>query len=272
MKNMLKLESRKDEIIAMYEKGMNPYAISKEIGEYEQSVANLLRRYSHLPKRVPYLIDESYFEKIDSVDKAYFFGLIAADGSMVENGNNHQMTISLQSEDKYILELLRTSMKAEVPVREYAQSYQRKDDYIYTQSRFVTGNKKICSDLIAHGIIPRKSKTLGALLQEVEESYKIDFVRGYFDGNGSIFKSITSGTQEKNYITFRGTEEILSDIKNYLEIGNTKIYFGKGSAEGTGTYTWRFGAKKDIIKFKQAIYHENVGDFYLTRKKEKFLW
>ena len=276
---MLKLDYKKDEILQMYDNGATMYSIAKNIGEYEQAVANVVKKYRDVPKKRPYKIDEDYFEEINSVDKAYFFGLIAADGSIVNQNSKttkKSMTISLQKRDGYILELMRQAMKAEVTIKDYKQSYQKEDGNLYVQSRFVTGNSKITNDLMSHGIIPLKSKTLGPLIKEVHSDFIIDFIRGYFDGNGSITQSVTSGTKMRNYVSIRGSEDILTDIKSYLSIhlGITggAIFFSKGSEEYTGTYTWSFGAKKNIIDFKNAIYHANVKDYYIKRKKEKFLW
>lgn len=269
---MLKLEPRKDELLAMYNSGFSIYKIAKEIGEYEQAVTNLLKKYVELPKKKDYSINESYFKKIDSVDKAYFFGLIAADGAIVEyKPNKFQMTISLQSRDKSILELMKESTKADVPVREYAQSYRLENGTIFKQARFVTGNQTFCAHLINHGITPNKSKTLIDLIPEVNQEFIPDFIRGYFDGDGSIYQTITSGTKLKNYVSFRGTEDLLSGIKEYLSIEGGKVTFGSGSSAETGCFEWKFGAVKDILYFKDVIYHENVGNFYLSRKKEKFL-
>lgn len=268
-----KLDYMKDELVEMYQSGKSFYQIAKEIGEYEQAVSNVIRSVIHVPKRKPYSINEEYFKHINTVDKAYFFGLIAADGAIVRNSNNHlTMTISLKSEDGYILEKLREATEAEVTIKEYKQSYQKEGGEYSYQKRFVTANEKFVKHLMTHGVSERKSNTLGDVLKNVDREYQIDFIRGFFDGNGSIYKTVTSGTQERHYCSFRGTKEILTSIKEYLPFEGGTIYWGKGTDTDTGQYGWKFGAKKDIETFRDLIYHENIEDYYMIRKYNKFPW
>jgi hypothetical protein len=46
--------------------------------------------------------NHSYFENIDSEDKAYFLGFIYADGSIVTNGRN-TLYIVIHTKDQHIL-------------------------------------------------------------------------------------------------------------------------------------------------------------------------
>lgn len=262
-----KLDYMKDELVDMYKSGMNFSQIAKSIGEYEQAVSNVIRSVLDIPKKERLSIHEDYFKEINTMDKAYFFGLIAADGAIVYNNNNTgTMTISLHQGDRHILEELKKKTKAEVTIKDY-----EKNNGSHTQSRFVTANQVFVEHLIAHKITPRKSMTLEDIINEVEEPFKIDFIRGYFDGNGSIFKTITSGTQERYYVSFRGNDLVLRGIKNYLPITGGKIHWA-GNPNGTGQYTWTFGARKDIELFRDMIYHENIESCYLVRKHERFPW
>lgn len=269
----LKLEPQKEQILKWYDEGKTCYWISQQLGEYEQAVSNLVKRYRNVPKWEPYKINEDYFKTIDSVDKAYHFGLIAADGAMVKaTKSTWTMTISLQERDAHILHKMKRDMEAENPIATYTQQHRGRDTEFYTQSRLLISNQKFCKHLFDKDITPRKSKTLVGLSNHVQEEFIPDYIRGFFEGNGSISRTITSGEQLRNYVSFRGSEEILQDIKSSLGIEGGKIFFGKGSTPNTGTYTWRFGAKEDVIKFKDMIYHDKVGDLYFPRKKDNFLW
>lgn len=50
-------------------------------------------------------INDSFFEKIDTEEKAYFLGLFYADGCNYINGNASRVALSLQEDDKKILEI-----------------------------------------------------------------------------------------------------------------------------------------------------------------------
>lgn len=70
-------------------------------------------------------------------------------------------------------------------------------------SRLVFNSKKMVYDFINKGIVQRKSLVLKPPL--IEEKYYLPFIMGYFDGDGSIFK-----TQNKEFsISIEGTKEIL---------------------------------------------------------------
>jgi len=55
-------------------------------------------------KRIEY--DENYFATIDTEDKAYFLGLLASDGCVINNTTTHrfQVTLKLHTKDSHILE------------------------------------------------------------------------------------------------------------------------------------------------------------------------
>ena len=57
-----------------------------------------------------YGINEDYFDVIDSEDKAYFLGLLFADGCNIRCGGKHIVRIRLQEKDKYILDRFKVIM------------------------------------------------------------------------------------------------------------------------------------------------------------------
>lgn len=277
----LKLENIKEELVEMYKEGKSYYQISKEIGENQQAVSNAIRSITgEGPRKRKHAIDKEYFSKINSVDKAYYFGLIAADGAIVyqkhdEDDNpvgSPSVTISLQEEDKYILDYLKESTSYEGEIKTYKQSYQKRGTE-YRQSRFVVMDKTFCSGLIEKGITERKSKTLGRILLNVEKEFQRDAIRGFFDGNGSVVTTVTSGTQEKQYVLIRGNKDFLEELKEliYPIASNCTIRWDKGSIEGSGGWGLRFGGKQ-VNDFRDLIYHDNIGKYFLVRKYNKFFW
>lgn len=260
----LKLEKEKYELTEMYNSGMTVRQIAKSIGEYEQAVWNAINSVQKLEKRKPYQIDGTYFDSIDTVDKAYILGFIAADGCITKNNHGiSYLTITLSSKDENILELIRKYTKAENPIKRYGAYNDVKSE----QSRLTIMNQSIIDGLIANGIDYRKSLTMEKMLHNIKEPFKIDFIRGYFDGDGSVFDTVTSGTTVKQYVSFRGTEEFLLEMQAHLGVGlKAKPHLNNG------IHQWRFGAVSDVKNFRDMIYHENMNDCYMERKYKKFPW
>ncbi len=106
---------------------------------------------------------------------AYAIGLLVADGCVQKDGRH----VDLTSVDKAQAELFRKCLGLKTSV---------------STKRSGQGNIAYCmqfSDVLFHqflmgiGIFPAKSKTIGAVA--VPEEFFVDFVRGYFDGDGSSY-------------------------------------------------------------------------------------
>lgn len=249
----LKLEYMKDILVEKYESGMSIYQISKEIGEHQQAISNTLKQYTTLRKKVAYDIDNTYFEKIDSEEKAYFLGFIAADGAIIDNGGGVKvLTISINKKDIALLEKMKESMQSTHKI----QTLQK------NQVRFAFANKKVLNDLMKLGIKERKSLDLEPMLHIIPKSLKHHFIRGYFDGDGSIFWTSTSTAKKRRYVAIRGTKAFLEDIQTYFKAKGT-IQFNNG------TYQLRIGANADVEHIFQTMYKD--AHVYLERKYNKFI-
>ena len=190
-----------------------------------------------------------YFSNIDSYDKAYFLGLFAADGSIV----NETMSIELKDYDKYILELF--IQKANLKTTLVPDNRDENLRYILKFH-----SKNMVNDLNKNYIYPRKSYNNTLKIPDIDKKYIRHFIRGYFDGNGIANK--------KGYVGFCGSKTIISQIHdvlvNELEISNNKITYNKSNH----IYYIQWAKKEDTKKIFNYFY-KNISDCYLKRKKEK---
>src|SRR5690606_16603830 len=97
-----------------YEAGISTTNIGKEFNVTDKTIAKVLvdngvsLRESGTQRKI---INDNYFEDIDTEEKAYFLGLIIADGSIIrhlsEGRSNRQLSISLElkEQDGYMVEL-----------------------------------------------------------------------------------------------------------------------------------------------------------------------
>jgi len=124
-----------------------------------------------------YDVNHDFF-KIWSDDMAYILGLWWADGCISKKGNGYRFNLSQHSKDKEILEKVLEVMESNHPIRK---------DKKWNCCSLDIDSQIIPNDLISLGGSPRKSKI--ATFPEVPQKHIRSFVRGYFDGDGSVFVS-----------------------------------------------------------------------------------
>lgn len=125
--------------------------------------------------------NERYFESIDSADKAYFLGLLAADGNI--SPRLTAVRIALKESDADILEKFRTYLGTDAPKLRIKHS-KINNSFSAPQKNLCLSRINLVQDLIHHGITPNKSKTLKIKCDL--KDYKKDFLRGVWDGDGSV--------------------------------------------------------------------------------------
>lgn len=90
-----------------------------------------------------YDYDENFFEQINNPEKAYFLGLLYADGANVQLPTTKSMTIALQEQDVLILERFKKALKSEYPL---LFLNRENENHANAYRLYVYGNK-ICDDL-----------------------------------------------------------------------------------------------------------------------------
>jgi intein-encoded DNA endonuclease-like protein len=115
--------------------------------------------------------------------------------------------------------------------------------------------------LISLGVIP--NKTGSETMKYVPDEWKTDFIRGFFDGDGSI--SIRNDNSNFSCFICSQNKEILSDICNYLKIGNIVEVSKYSKAYSKPFYQWRIQKKCDLELFRNTIYSNGQS---LSRKRE----
>lgn len=214
-----------------------------------------------------YQLNENYFETIDSREKAYFLGLLAADGCIHKSipGKRHtRIALVLKEEDKYIIEKFASAINFTGNVN---TNTIRKGKYIGHQySRILFTSNKMASDLEKYGINRNKSHAL--TFPAIPKEYDYDFIRGYFDGNGSVFISNEKHWRTKKitpviHFRFCGPQELLSIIKTKLGVKGV-LHKEKQS------FVYDLHCKRNVQAniFFNKIYTDT--NLYLKRKYEIF--
>ncbi|MDQ2998799.1 MAG: hypothetical protein M3R61_17345 [Chloroflexota bacterium] len=121
-------------------------------------------------------VKRDYFKIIDTDEKAYWLGFLAADGAIYGNDRQYSVTLDLQQDDLHWLERFRDTIAPDATITTHG----------IRSCSVSIGSKEMYQDLIALGVGPRKSNTLA--WPRVPESFAIPFLLGYFDGDGSFIR------------------------------------------------------------------------------------
>jgi len=252
------LKKYKKEILNMYNNGVTCKEIATFYNCQYQNVNTFIRK--EIGSLMPSKGNVRYFSKIDTYNKAYFLGFIAADGCLTKTSYapNYTLSITLHSKDKIILEKLKEEIGNTHKLKRIntISSFNGKPvDHI----RYSITDKFLSNDLIKLGIAPNKSLNMSNIILNVPKEYRKAFIIGYFDGDGSVTKP--KDCLSRRIVNIRGTEEFLKGIVNELDLDMYKI----SKYDSISTLT--FGNKPSINKFFNCY---NYCEFYLKRKFIKF--
>ncbi|MEK6880899.1 MAG: helix-turn-helix domain-containing protein [Nanoarchaeota archaeon] len=165
-----------------------------------------------LKSRTKHDVNQNFFEKINCEANAYFLGLLYADGYVSNRTSNYRMTISLKYPDEHILEQFISSIQYKGILKKYINNCGNEmvSLQIYSQ--------KIVKDLINLGCFQCKSAIIRfPKVEQVPVPLIHHFVRGFFDGDGTIWHSKTA-RKDRWCVSIISNKDFINDIKEeFLE-------------------------------------------------------
>jgi len=207
-------------------------------------------------RKYDYSIADSVFDKIDTEEKAYWLGFLYADGYIAELNNS--IELSLEESDLNHLIAYRNFLGLEnKPFNYKRRKLNNKEFYSY---RFSFNSIKTKQALIRLGCGPQKTFTLTFPdKDQVPDSLIHHFIRGYIDGDGCIYIS-----QNKISVEVLGTETFLTGYKQWVNLGNSKIYnFNHSDIKRV------VNSNRQALNILERIYDQAT--IYLERKHRKYL-
>lgn len=247
-----------EEIGKLY--GVSRVAIYNKIKKFgikqrSKSQARLeAQKQGKLPQQY-FSINEGFFNRW-SADMAYILGLIITDGCVSRAG-----TVSLCMNEKELLEKVRQTMDSEHKI---TLSKHQKGLYNFKFSR-----KKMTEKLAAFGILPNKS--MNVKCPDVPSEFLADFIRGVFDGDGSVFfdKRSKNCPLRSNFMS--GSKDFIVKLEGKLQkIGLPKRTINEQKTKNGISYMFRYG-HKDSLKLFNLMYKDVDKCIYLERKYTKFI-
>ena len=236
------------------------------------SINTLLKRNGYVAKpqselQRKYPIAEDFFDKIDTEEKAYILGLLYADG--YNNTDRNSVNLGLKESDKEILDKITNLIQPTKPLQYVDTSTSRKNigfENSQNQYRLVIANKHISQRLVELGCGKAKTHNLTFPTEEQVPSHLVrHFIRGYFDGDGSVY-----GDKQKQF-SFVGTIEFLLPLQQVLvkELNFSKTKLDRRHKDiDNNIRSLRYGGVNQCIKFRDWLYKDAT--IYLERKKNVF--
>lgn len=258
MKKIVFTSNELEQILNLYQhEGMGMAKIGTMFNVSKTVISRVLKENGVKIKQDNHVYKADYriFENINTPEKAYWLGFIAADGCVYDRPQNATIKITIHEKDKAHLEKFKKFLNSNIPIKEtISQGFSG-----YASSPCVTidvNSKKMAYDLIDKNIVPRKSLILKP--PKIDEQYYLPYIMGYFDGDGSIYK--TGKNHLEFGIEFIGSLETISWINQVLNL-NAKLEKRNVDKE---TYHIRCGGIQKPYSIIKPIF--NSVDIHLDRK------
>ncbi|MBM2834157.1 MAG: endonuclease [Candidatus Brocadiaceae bacterium] len=127
---------------------------------------------------------------------------------------------------------------------------------------------KLFEQLVKLGLTPNKS--LSMKFPEIPDEYMRHFIRGCWDGDGTVYIERRNGNLKTSFIS--GSIEFIKVLKEHLRkqaLSEVTLYEDRRSKKGNVSYYFRYGTK-DSIKLFHYLYDGVSESQYLKRKYEVF--
>jgi len=253
-----------NEALRLYKEGKTVRDISKLIKIPVTTTWRLLNQKKQTTTRTnfdyrksyrTYEIDENLFSKIDTPNKAYFLGIMYADGNI--HSRSHQIKLKLQEKDKQILDDIKLSFN----ISQKLHFIKSNNIKVQNQYSLVIVNKVMHGDLIRHGVRPNKTFKLSFPFGLDSDLYS-HFVRGYFDGDGCISYDDARGSST---VSICGTQQMCEDLQWLFD---RNIGIKSFTSPDRNIFRVRIRRYRDVKRFQDWIYQD--ADLKLGRKWLKF--
>lgn len=211
------------------------------------------------------LLNVEYFKEIDTPEKAYWLGFIAADGCVHKEG----WKMSLISKDADILLKFQKAIGSTSPVN-YSEIFDKRTQKSYGRYMIQICSKQFAAYIREHGIDENKSRQFKFPVH-LDKNLWVHFIRGMFDGDGGLMirfdknKNEYQSTNINIVSTFEGASFLKNFVENELALTVKKIR----SVDEQGIHY--FEMTKDSVLFLNWVYSCSEPQMRLDRKYDKFM-
>lgn len=237
----------RQQIIDAFNSGMECRQITENLDLSRRLTRRVLAEAGiNSKRRNRYTLDEAYFNDINTAEKAYLLGLMAADGCVTTSNY-----VAFESTDKTLTAFCKEAMRYSgdlrvvYPTGGYAAHY-----------RINFSSKQMASALSRQGVIAGRMET--GLCYLPEDEFLPAYVLGYFDGDGCAYRSPKRS----------GGKVCIVCSQNFAEQLAKRLCMGIVSPHHyRKVYYWTIYHREQIQHFYNLVYqYPGLG---LERKRQK---
>jgi hypothetical protein len=210
-----------------------------------------------------YHVDRTFFDDIDNERKAYWYGFLAADGSVCTSHKKYSLNLELKYSDQKHIQLFKSHIQSDHPILIRTINLNGKR---HKSARVSIGNKHLAETLISLGIIPGRYKTF-QFPDHLATSLYPHFIRGYYDGDGSLTFN-RRGNSISPMFSITANRRFLASVQSILmthcNLSKTK-FTTKEMTEVVGLV---YGGPQ-IIRILNYLYQ--TATVFLARKHKRYL-
>lgn len=257
-------DSQIDIILDLYERGVSAknigkkYSIDKRRVQKWAKATGILREKEEALRFV--FFNEGAFDTIDNEINAYWLGFFYAD--VYNREVSGQITLSLQIKDRG--HLVKLCNFLELSENEISYCKNKEGHEYYTVSIHSTH----MSEVLAAKGCPQAKSFIIKYPDWIGPKLTVHFIRGMFDGDGSLVKR-TNGEWKWNLATTKECgESIQKIIKNNLSID---VSLEDISNTGNNTYCLSTNGNEKVLKLAHWLYSGCDPQAMLDRKYERYI-
>jgi hypothetical protein len=196
-----------------------------------------------------YNLNEKFFDELNE-KSAYWLGFLYADGCVrMKQGKSGELKLKLKHIDSNHIEKFLNDIECNTPIR-YGVDNKSEFCYVLVNSNYMI--KKLF-DL---GCVQNKTQKIR--LPNIEKKLLSHFIRGYFDGDGSV--SPVKNRPNSFVVSICSNKKFVEDVMSFFSYG--KIYNEKNYS------IWKVNKINDIKNFRDFIYSNK--NLTLQRKLDIF--
>lgn len=262
----------RQEVIEAYKDLKSSLKVGEKFGVGQDAILSIIpQELVEVNRCDRYECNEDVFN-VDTERSFYWAGFLAADGClMLKDGKYKQVTLNLSIKDMDSLKAFVKDTQFRGPIQDKLVKARKKEWNDSKQGSVTISSDRLFDSLSRFGLHPRKTFTHRFPEWLAKHDLVHHFMRGYFDGDGSVFWTKPKNGRKYRQLFFnvRGTPEFLLTFRQILEAHTTVRPRGnKPIRMNNNMGTLEYGGNRSLVSIRDFLYKDATR--YLQRKYDKF--